>query len=194
MFGGAFDRKNAAGTPDEEPAYVPDLGAGAPPSGYAQQGGDVASYLNSGTYFKGLLRSERSIGIDGRFEGEIQSEADIVIGREAEVKANIKANNVIVSGRVSGHISCGTLEIQSTGKVIGNIAAGSLLIAMGAMFRGQSIMGEEDEEMAPAALPPAPVAAATSPTDHQQQPAATPPSSVDVTEPAPMDISEIEPE
>ncbi|MHB8620577.1 MAG: bactofilin family protein [Chloroflexota bacterium] len=106
---------------------------------------DVASYLNASTSFKGLLKSQRSVGIDGRFEGEIHSDADIVIGREAEVKANIQATNVIVSGKVMGNITCGTLEIQATGRVVGNIAAGSLLIAMGAMFRGQSTMGEEPE-------------------------------------------------
>ncbi len=126
MFGGTFDQQDASNQ-DEEPAYVPDMGpigtsaigtSAAAPNYGQPTGGDVASYLNAGTYFKGILRSERSIGIDGHFEGEIQSEADIVIGREAEVKANIKASNVIISGKVMGHITCATLEIQSSGKVV----------------------------------------------------------------------------
>lgn len=180
MFGGTFDQQDPSNQ-DEEPAYVPDMGAmsGATSASYGQPtGGDVASYLNAGTYFKGILRSERSIGIDGHFEGEIQSEADIVIGREAEVKANIKASNVIISGKVMGHIACATLEIQSSGKVFGNIAAGSLLIAMGAVFRGQSLMGAEEEG-----------AAAAVATDGQ---AAATGALTEVTDAAPLEISDVE--
>jgi len=163
MIGG-FDRQ----TDDEheEQPFVPDLthGFGGPtpqqevsaPVPAAQN--EVASYLNASTSFKGMLKSSRSVGIDGHFEGEIQSDADIVIGREAEVKANVKAGNVIISGKVVGNINCSTLEIQSTGRVVGNIQAGSLLIAMGAVFRGQSMMGSEEDAAdmpEPIAEPPA---------------------------------------
>jgi cytoskeletal protein CcmA (bactofilin family) len=44
-----------------------------------------------------------------------------------------------------GNISCATLEIQSAGRVIGNVTAESMLIAMGAVFRGQSFMGSEED-------------------------------------------------
>jgi cytoskeletal protein CcmA (bactofilin family) len=137
-------------TDTEETPFVPDLthGFGAPapaPTVPAAQPGEVASYLNASTSFKGMLKSSRSVGIDGQFEGEIQSEGDIVVGREAEVKANIKAGNVIISGRVVGNIECSSLEIQSSGRVVGNITAQSLLIAMGAVFRGQSLMGSDQE-------------------------------------------------
>ncbi|MBV9121170.1 MAG: polymer-forming cytoskeletal protein [Chloroflexi bacterium] len=115
----------------------------------AAQPGEVASYLNASTSFKGMLKSSRSVGIDGHFEGEIQSEGDVVVGREAEVKANIKAGNVIISGRVIGNIECSSLEIQQSGRVIGNITAQSLLIAMGAVFRGQSLMGSDHDAELP---------------------------------------------
>jgi cytoskeletal protein CcmA (bactofilin family) len=136
----------------EEQPFVPDLthGFGAPaPAVPAAQPGEVASYLNASTSFKGMLKSSRSVGIDGQFEGEIQSEGDIVVGREAEVKANIKAGNVIISGRVIGNIECSSLEIQQSGRVIGNITAQSLLIAMGAVFRGQSLMGSDTDAELP---------------------------------------------
>ncbi|MBV8086773.1 MAG: polymer-forming cytoskeletal protein [Chloroflexi bacterium] len=138
-------------TEAEETPFVPDLthGFGAPaPTVPAAQPGEVASYLNASASFKGMLKSSRSVGIDGHFEGEIQSEGDIVVGREAEVKANIKAGNVIISGRVVGNIECSSLEIQSSGRVIGNITAQSLLIAMGAVFRGQSLMGSDQDAAA----------------------------------------------
>ena len=162
MIGG-FDQPGATEEREhEEQPFVPDLthgfGAATPVSSPGPAQNEVASYLNASTSFKGLLKSTRSVGIDGHFEGEIQSDADIVIGREAEVKANVKAGNVIISGKVVGNVNCSTLEIQSSGRVFGNITAGSLLIAMGAVFRGQSLMGTEEEagEMPePLAEPPA---------------------------------------
>jgi cytoskeletal protein CcmA (bactofilin family) len=161
MIGG-FDQLGTADQEHEEQPYVPDLthgfGSNEPTVSSPLPANEVASYLNASTSFKGLLKSSRSVGIDGHFEGEIQSDADIVIGREAEVKANVKAGNVIISGKVVGNVNCSTLEIQSSGRVIGNITAGSLLIAMGAVFRGQSLMGSEEETAElpePLAEPPA---------------------------------------
>lgn len=153
MIGG-FDRQEAAEGQHEEQPFVPDMthgfGAAEAPVSSPLPNSEVATYLNASTSFKGMLKSSRSVGIDGHFEGEIQSDADIVIGREAEVKANVKAGNVIISGKVVGNVNCSTLEIQSSGRVIGNITAGSLLIAMGAVFRGQSLMGNEEEVAAAA--------------------------------------------
>lgn len=190
MLGGTFDQQGDAAPAGEVPEYGEDVAAGfdTPAEGGALGGAPMPSYLNAATYFKGLLRSERSIGIDGHFEGEIQSQADIVVGPEAEVRANIKATNVIVSGKVMGHVTCGTLEIQSTGKVVGNIAAGSLLIALGAVFRGQSLMGEEDE--ASAGL----VFSAPNNNNHHDRAAASDAlEPLDVTDPIAQDVNDIEP-
>ena len=128
----------------DEPGHTP---AAAPPTPTAAVGGgsEVGSYVNSSTFFKGLLKSSRSVGIDGKFEGEIQSEADVVIGRDAEVRGNIKAETVIISGKVIGNITCSMLEIQATARVIGNLTPGQLLMAIGAVFRGQCFMGTEEE-------------------------------------------------
>jgi cytoskeletal protein CcmA (bactofilin family) len=153
MIGG-FDQPGATDNQSADAAFAADLtqGFGAPPApspapvtAPTGTNSEVASYLNASTFFKGLLKSNRSVGIDGHFEGEIQCEADVVIGRDAEVRANVKAGTVIVSGRIVGNINCATLEIQSAGRVIGNVTAESLLIAMGAVFRGQSFMGSDED-------------------------------------------------
>lgn len=150
MIGG-FDQPGATESQGADAAFGADLTQGfggptpVPAAGPTGTNSEVASYLNASTSFKGLLKSNRSVGIDGQFEGEIQCEADVVIGRDAEVRANVKAGTVIVSGRIIGNINCATLEIQSAGRVVGNVTAESLLIAMGAVFRGQSFMGSEED-------------------------------------------------
>ncbi|HVA24214.1 MAG TPA: polymer-forming cytoskeletal protein [Chloroflexota bacterium] len=128
----------------DEPGDTP--AASAPmPLATSAGGNEVGSYVNGSTFFKGLIKSSRSVGIDGKFEGEIQSDADVVIGRDAEVRGNIKAETVIISGKVVGNITCSMLEIQPTARVVGNLTPGQLLVAIGAVFRGQCFMGAEEE-------------------------------------------------
>ncbi|MBV9121140.1 MAG: hypothetical protein JOZ39_10570, partial [Chloroflexi bacterium] len=66
-----FDQPGA--TQEEEQPFVPDLthGFGTPPQAPtpAAPVSEVASYLNASTSFKGMLKSSRSVGIDGNFEG-----------------------------------------------------------------------------------------------------------------------------
>ncbi len=122
-------------------------------SGSLTGSNEVGSYVNSSTFFKGLIKSSRSVGIDGKFEGEIQSDADVVIGRDAEVRGNIKAETVIISGKLVGNVTCTMLEIQPTARVIGNLTPGQLLVAIGAVVRGQVYMGGEENEEMPEPLP-----------------------------------------
>lgn len=166
MIGG-LDGPEAAETEQEDEALATDLTRGlddpiepakapAPISAATSSlagSAEVGSYVNGSTFFKGLIKSSRSVGIDGKFEGEIQSEADVVIGRDAEVRGNIKAETVIISGKLVGNVTCSMLEIQPTARVVGNLTPGQLLVAIGAIVRGQCFMGGEDGEELPEPLP-----------------------------------------
>jgi len=112
-------------------------------------GNQVDSYVSGSASFKGIMESSRGVGIDGKFEGEIKSDADVVIGSDAEIRGNIKAETVTISGKLIGNVTCSMLDIQPTARVIGNLTPGRLLVASGAVFRGQCFMGAEEkgEEM-----------------------------------------------
>jgi len=107
---------------------------------------ELGSYVNNSTLFKGVIESSRSIGIDGKFEGEIHSQADVVIGRDAEVKGNIFGETVIVAGKVMGNVNSSMLELQATAHLLGNVRTGSLLVGLGAIFKGQCNMGSEEAQ------------------------------------------------
>lgn len=94
----------------------------------------------------GVLKAEGSIRIDGVFEGEIETIANVIIGREAKVLANITARNVLVAGRVKGNVTAHErLEIVATGGVLGDIDVEHLFIEEGGFFQGQSLMKADEQ-------------------------------------------------
>jgi cytoskeletal protein CcmA (bactofilin family) len=110
--------------------------------------GMIATVFGKETQFFGDLTFKKSLQINGTFEGEISSGGFLVIGEGAVVKANINAKVVIVSGTVYGNIEAREkLEIQSNGRVYGNIRTSKLKIADGVIFEGSCEMIKPYEEI-----------------------------------------------
>lgn len=138
MFGGkSNNNKNQNTTTD---ITIPQ-GSNVSPNEY------IETTVGRTVSLQGVLKAEGSIRIDGVFEGEIETVANVIIGREAKVLANIKARNVLVAGRVKGNITAyERLEIVSTGGVLGDIDVGHIFIEEGGFFQGQSLMKAEEPE------------------------------------------------
>lgn len=106
----------------------------------------VDTIFEEGTYFQGLLEFEKTLQINGYFEGEIRSKGTLIIGEKGRVKANIKAANVIVGGEVIGNIEAyQKIEMLNNGKIIGNIRTAKLFIAEGVIFDGNCEMLSQEE-------------------------------------------------
>ncbi len=96
--------------------------------------GMISTVFNKNTEFIGDLAFKKSLQINGKFDGEISSGGYLVIGEEAVVKANIKADTVIIKGTVT------RLEIHTNGKLYGNIRTKKLVISDGVVFEGKCEM------------------------------------------------------
>jgi cytoskeletal protein CcmA (bactofilin family) len=107
----------------------------------------IETVIGPNTNFSGRLVCDGSIRIDGVCEeGVIETLGNIVIGPQAKVAADLIAENVSVSGAVTGNIrATGRLEILSTGKVWGNVDVGSFLLDEEGYFRGSLAMKDEPE-------------------------------------------------
>ncbi|MEW6724976.1 MAG: polymer-forming cytoskeletal protein [Bacillota bacterium] len=104
----------------------------------------IDSIVGKGTHVNGTVVSSGSLRVDGKVEGEIKHEGDLLVGEGGVVAANIKANNVTIAGEVIGNIEAGgKLEITSKGRVVGDISAKSLVLSEGAVFKGTSRMVED---------------------------------------------------
>ncbi len=102
------------------------------------------AYLDAGSKISGKLNFETPARIDGHVEGEINAKDSLTIGESAVVAAQIKADSVIVAGKVSGDIvAAHRIEIRPSAKVLGNITAPTLVINEGALFEGHCAMQAE---------------------------------------------------
>ena len=116
-----------------KPAVMPSSSSGA--------------YLDAGSRISGKLNFETAARIDGQVDGEINSKDSLTIGESAVVAAQIKADSVIVAGKVSGDIiAVHRIEIRPSAKVLGNITAPTLVINEGALFEGHCAMAPESHD------------------------------------------------
>ena len=101
------------------------------------------SLLGKGVVIKGDINTEGDIRIEGKVYGNIKVSGKLVIGESAEIKGDIKANEVEVFGKVKGKLVVNEfLAIKGNGLVEGELFAAKLQIEPTAFFQGISHMNE----------------------------------------------------
>lgn len=104
----------------------------------------IETVIGGTTSLRGDVKTDGTIRIDGLVEGDVESASNIIVGKTGKILGALHAQKVLVAGAVKGNIHAEQgLEIVTTGKVWGDITVTSLLIEEGGLFRGQSIMRDE---------------------------------------------------
>lgn len=112
----------------------------------AEIAAQVETLIGASTSVKGSLSSNNSLRIDGAFEGDITTTADIIVGEAGTVTATVSARNATIAGSVSGNMEIADkLELLATAKVIGDLKVGTLIIGEGAVFKGNCGMRQPSE-------------------------------------------------
>ncbi|MGB0515002.1 MAG: bactofilin family protein [Wenzhouxiangellaceae bacterium] len=115
-----------------------------------QQGaGHGATIIAAGSKLVGNLTLTDRLHVDGRLDGDVESESDVVIGSDGTVSGTVQAKSVVVSGRIEGSISSERLEIIAGGTVEGDVHTVNLVIEPGGRFNGSSEILERSETPAP---------------------------------------------
>ena len=87
--------------------------------------------------FKGELKAQEDIKIEGRIEGTIHHQQRVVVGAKGEVVATLNAAQIDVDGKVVGDMSAKkSIKVNQSATVRGNIRAPSVSITEGANFNG----------------------------------------------------------
>ena len=108
---------------------------------------DTKAFLGKGAEFIGKLIFKGNVRIDGDYQGEIHGQGSLDVGQGALVKANITVHSVYIGGEVQGSIEVKEkINIQSTGKLFGDVRTPVFIMEEGALFDGRSHMSEAKEQ------------------------------------------------
>jgi len=104
--------------------------------------GEMGTIIGKGTKIDGTITIEGPTRIDGTVTGKLESSDSVTVGPTGMIKAaEIRANTIIVGGKVEGNlVATEKVELQSKCEVVGDITSKSLLIEHGAIFHGNSKM------------------------------------------------------
>ena len=95
--------------------------------------------LGASIEIKGQVTGDEDLQIDGKVHGPISLRRhQLIVGPTAELTSEIRAGEVVVSGKVVGNVHAGgRVEIKKDGSLIGDISTARISIEDGAYFKGR---------------------------------------------------------
>ena len=100
--------------------------------------------IGSSIVIDGEISGDEDLVIQGTVKGRIVLKENLYVEQSGVVEADIETNNVEVSGQVTGNIAASEkVEITAGGRTVGDIKAPRILIADGAIFKGNVDMDVE---------------------------------------------------
>jgi cytoskeletal protein CcmA (bactofilin family) len=164
MFGSRKTTTTPAVPPTGTPATptpTPTNAAARPPVGFE-------TVIGPHTTLKGEIQSAANVRIDGKFDGTIALEGNLVVGETAVIHAEVTAHNITISGKIFGNVTGNKVQITRTGRVRGDISAAGLSTEDGAFIEGKIVMANHpaaNGEPSGLSLPEVNIIPATPPED-----------------------------
>lgn len=115
----------------------------------AASGGN-ASILGAGSHFTGTIKVKGTLRVEGEFDGEVECQDTLEVGRTGVVRANLKVRDAVIAGKVKGNINASSrIELQGGSHLEGDIVTKRLVIDEGVFFEGNCKMGEKKSDNKP---------------------------------------------
>lgn len=109
----------------------------------------MVTKIDKGTFAKGKLDSKEEIIIEGRFEGEISTDAKVTVQKGAFVRGPLKCKEIDVLGIIEGDVFAqDCARVFSFGKIQGDLKTGHLFVEDGGILAGK-VQSEGRSKMVP---------------------------------------------
>ena len=99
----------------------------------------ISAWIGTALVVHGKVISSQDLTIDGKVEGTIElGDHGLTIGSGAEIKADLVAQTITISGTVTGNVTAtSVVDLRATGSVDGDITTPRLIMADGAVIKGK---------------------------------------------------------
>ncbi len=98
-----------------------------------------STILTPDAEFKGTIKFDKVMKVDGKFEGEmVTNDGELIVGKTGAVRANVKVKNASIEGKLDGNIvAAEKVELKHKAQLLGDLQARTLVIEEGVVFVGQ---------------------------------------------------------
>jgi cytoskeletal protein CcmA (bactofilin family) len=104
---------------------------------------DEATVISRGVKIEGKLSCSGNIRLDGEVQGDISSQGIVIIGENGGVNGQINADSVTIGGKVTGTVRAkDKVVLEAKANLKGDIITKTLLVEAGAVFNGNTKMGD----------------------------------------------------
>ena len=143
MFGKSHSESSQSSV--DVPTPVPPV----KPSANTSETGDIIAFVGEEVTFKGVIRYQGTVRVDGRLEGEIYTDGNLIIGQKAIITAKIQAGTITCQGRITGDVEAKTqVRLLNPAVFDGSITTPSISIDQGVLFNGTCHMPKKGEPKA----------------------------------------------
>jgi len=106
-----------------------------------QLNGPAETVVGPSVKIQGDLNSEGNIKIEGQVAGKVKTSQSVFVVPGAKIAADVIAGNAVIGGEIQGNLKIsGHLVLQSTARILGDIACQILRVEDGAQFSGKCNM------------------------------------------------------
>lgn len=89
----------------------------------------------STTEVEGVVKAQNDFRIDGRFKGNLDCAAKVIIGEEGKFEGDITCQNAVVEGEFRGNLQVSeVLYVKETAVIYGEVVTGKLVVQSGSIF------------------------------------------------------------
>lgn len=113
------------------------------------QSSTTPTLISKGCVVEGKLESDVFVRIDGNIKGDLFIGEGLIVGEDGLIEGNIHTREIVVYGTVKGTVKAESIDIKSSGKIMGELNTITLQVEKGAVYIGTVIMGKENSKKEP---------------------------------------------
>ena len=81
--------------------------------------------------------------IDGHIKGDLFIGEGLIVGEDGLIDGNVTTREIVVYGTVNGKVKAESIDIKSSGKILGEIQTKTFQVERGAIYTGMVSMAKE---------------------------------------------------
>jgi len=105
-----------------------------------QKSSSTPTLISKGCNIEGRIESEVFVRIDGHIKGDVFIGEGLIVGENGLIDGNVHTREIVIFGIVNGTVRADSIDIKSSGKILGELHTNSLQVEKGAIYVGNVIM------------------------------------------------------